>query len=46
MKIRESNYDAEETARVDDDVENSGLTKTVTPSSAEPFEENQTAHIS
>lgn len=34
MKIRESNYDVEEVARVDDDVEDSGLTKAVTPSSA------------
>ncbi|KAJ6789933.1 hypothetical protein PWT90_07561 [Aphanocladium album] len=39
MKIRETNYDVEEVARVEDDIENSGLTKKVTPSSAPAAEE-------
>lgn len=39
MKIRESNYDVEEVVRVEDNVENSGLTKTVSPSSAPAAEE-------
>lgn len=38
MKIRETNYDVEDAPRVDD-VEHSGLTKAVTPTSAPAAEE-------
>ncbi|TQV93462.1 hypothetical protein V2A60_010136 [Cordyceps javanica] len=43
MKIRESNYDVEEVARVDEDVDNSGLTRAATTPSkpaAEAVEKN------
>lgn len=40
MKIRESNYDAEEVARVDD-VENTGLTKNAPPTQAPAVEEEE-----